>query len=176
MTARFNPTKDGQTVAPDGKLIMRLIEGVRIRYATTIPDERGMICEIFNPSWDFDDSPIVFVYQFTVRPHKIKGWGVHYEHEDRYFVSQGSLKVVLYDGREESPTFGLINEFALTEHNRAMLRIPRGVYHADQNVGQNDALVINLPTITYNHASPDKYRLPLDTDKIPYNFDERPGW
>lgn len=159
MTARLNPIKDKQTTTPDGQLVINWIDGVKIRYATTIPDERGTVCEVYNPAWDFDDAPIVFIYQFTVRPHKIKGWGVHREHEDRYFVSLGSLKVVLYDGREESPTFGLINEIVLSDQNRALLRIPRGVYHADQNVGETDALVINMPTIPYDHTNPDKYRL-----------------
>jgi dTDP-4-dehydrorhamnose 3,5-epimerase len=54
--------------------------------------------------------------------------------------------------------------------------IPHGVFHAVQNVGNSDALFFNLPTRPYNHAAPDKYRLPLDPDQIPYRFDSSLGW
>jgi dTDP-4-dehydrorhamnose 3,5-epimerase len=33
-----------------------------------------------------------------------------------------------------------------------------------------------MPTRPYDHADPDKYRLPLDNDVIPFRFDEAPGW
>jgi dTDP-4-dehydrorhamnose 3,5-epimerase len=36
--------------------------------------------------------------------------------------------------------------------------------------------VVNFPTRPYDHASPDKYRLPLDTDEIPYEFEDPRGW
>jgi dTDP-4-dehydrorhamnose 3,5-epimerase len=35
-------------------------------------------------------------------------------------------------------------------------------------------MVVNFPTIQYDHASPDKYRLPLDTDLLPVELG--PGW
>ena len=35
--------------------------------------------------------------------------------------------------------------------------------------------LVNLPTRAYDHAHPDKYRLPLDTDLIPFRFDEKLG-
>ena len=31
-------------------------------------------------------------------------------------------------------------------------------------------------TKPYDHANPDKYRLPLDTDQIPYRFEDVSGW
>lgn len=168
--------KDRQTVTPDGKSVLPLIHDVRIRSAVTHPDERGTICEIYNPAWNFSDTPVVYVYQVTVRPGRIKGWVVHYQQDDRVFVSQGVLKIVMYDPREESPTHGMLNELCISEHNRGLLFIPRGVYHALQNVGTTDAMFINMPTRAYSHADPDKYRLPLNNDLIPYRFDDRLGW
>lgn len=172
----LQPKKDKQTVAQDGTLIAPRIEGVLLRQATTIPDERGTVCEIFNPAWEFHDAPLVYIYQVTVRPGMVKGWTVHYTYEDRLFISQGSLKWVLYDEREGSPTHGMLNEIYLGELNRSLLVIPRGVFHAVQNVGQTDALFVSMPTAPYNHADPDKHRLPPDTDQIPYSFEERLGW
>jgi dTDP-4-dehydrorhamnose 3,5-epimerase len=153
-----------------------LIDGVVVRLATTLPDERGELCEIFNPAWTVSDAPLVHVYQAIVRPGKVKGWVVHYEQDDRLFISLGTVKIVLFDGREGSPTYRQIDEIVLGERNRGLVIVPRGVFHAIQNVGQSDALFLNLPTKPYNHASPDKYRLPLDTDQIPYRFEARLGW
>ena len=55
-----------------------------------------------------------------------------------------------------------------------LLVIPRGVWHAERNIGASDVVVVNFPTIPYDHASPDKYRLPLDTKELP--VDLGPGW
>lgn len=163
-------TRDAQTVTPAGELVQELIDGVRIRAATTQLDERGSVCEIYDPAWDFTEEPLVFVYQTTIRSGQTKGWVLHLEQDDRLFFSSGDVKVVLYDARPESLTFGRLNVRTFGETNRALLRIPAGVYHALQNVGERDALFVNLPTQPYRHEDPDKYRLPLDTPEIPYRF------
>src|SRR5438034_11826923 len=93
----LNPVKDTQTVTVEGASVKPLIDGVKLRHATTIPDDRGTICEIFNPAWGFDENPLVYMYQVTVRAGKIKGWVVHYTYDDRLFHRQGELKWVLYD-------------------------------------------------------------------------------
>ena len=47
------PVKDIQTVTPEGTSVAPLIDGVLIREARTIADERGTICELYNPAWGF---------------------------------------------------------------------------------------------------------------------------
>jgi hypothetical protein len=43
--------------------------------------------------------------------------------------------------------------------------------HVDERgSGASDVLAVNFPTIAYDHARPDKYRLPIDTDLIPHRF------
>jgi dTDP-4-dehydrorhamnose 3,5-epimerase len=163
-------TRDSQTVTAEGRSVQELLEGVRVRPATTQLDERGSICEIYSPAWGFTDEPVVWVYQTTIRPGQAKGWVLHLEQDDRLFFSTGDVKVVLYDARPESPTFGQVNVHCFGESNRGLLRIPAGVYHAIQNVGQHDVVFVNLPTQPYNHERPDKYRLPLDTPEIPYKL------
>ena len=170
------PKKDVQTVTPEGERIANRIDGVEVRLAITHVDERGELCEIYNPVWDFAKGPFPYVYMTTLRPHKIRGWVVHREQQDRLFVALGALKIVLYDARPESPTFKVINEFYLGERNRGSVSIPQNVFHAVQNVGDVEGVFINCPTKPYNHANPDKLRLPLDTDEIPYKFGDNRGW
>jgi len=145
-----------------------LIDGVLIRPATTHPDKRGSVTEIFSESWD--DKPIVHVYEITIRPGVVKGWIKHDLQDDRLFMAIGSLRVVLYDDREESPTRGLLTQHSFDEHTRAHVRIPAGVWHAVENVGVSDARMINCPTRAYDYETPDKWDLPLDTELIPFSF------
>jgi dTDP-4-dehydrorhamnose 3,5-epimerase len=86
------------------------------------------------------------------------------------FVYGGVLKVVLYDARSDSPTHGQLNIFHFGTHDRALLSIPAGVWHAVKNVGAQDASFVNLPSRPYEHDDPDKYRLPLDNDVIPHRL------
>lgn len=168
--------QDVETVSPDGEPVGQLIDGVVIRHQISQVDGRGTLCEILDQRWNVAESPIVYVYQFTIRPGKAKGWHVHRLHDDRIFISQGELKVVLYDDRPDSPTQGMINEIHRSDLRRSLMVIPRGVFHAHLNIGTTDALLVSMPTREYDHSNPDVFRLPLDTDAIPYSFEDRLGW
>ena len=163
-------SRDAPTVTSDGERLEQLPEGVSFRDAITHVDDRGSVCELFDPRWGWSDVGLVFAYVFTLRPGVVKGWGMHLEHEDRYFILHGDLEVVMYDDRPASPTAGLVAKVYLTQHQRRLMNIPRGVWHANRNVGSGDVMVINFPTKPYDHQNPDKYKLPLDTDRIPHSF------
>ena len=170
------PVQDKQTVTPQGESLQPLPAGVTFHDIAAQVDERGMIVEGFDPRWGWHPDPLVYAYTFTIRPGFVKGWGVHKQHEDRYLLLFGEMEVVLYDARPESPTNGLVAKIVLSEFRRRLMNIPAGIWHADRNLGSGDVVVINFPTIPYDHASPDKYRLPLNTDEIPYRFDNPRGW
>jgi dTDP-4-dehydrorhamnose 3,5-epimerase len=169
------PEKSPQTVTVNGARVAPIIHGVRIHQQVTQQDERGSVTEVYSPFWNFDDVPLVFLYTVAVRPGKVKGWAVHYEQIDRYFFYEGTLKLVLYDDRSDSPTHGMINELYFSEANRSLVMVPPHVYHAVHNVGSTDGLMINFPSHPYRHADPDKYTLPLQNDLIPYKFEASLG-
>jgi dTDP-4-dehydrorhamnose 3,5-epimerase len=167
--------RQGPTVTREGVPIATSMPGVKRHATPTQVDERGWLVELFHPGWDIATEPLVGAYVTTVRPGWAKGWGFHMEHEDRYFLLFGELEVVIYDVRSESPTRGQLSSIRLSEFNRGMLVIPRHTWHAMRNLGSKDAVVVNFPTIEYDHADPDKYTLPLDTPLIPYSFGDTPG-
>lgn len=138
-----------------------------MRELITHTDERGTVCELFDPRWNVQPDPMLFAYVFTIRPGLAKGWGIHRTHHDRYAFLSGELELVLYDERQDSSTSGLATTLVLSELHRRLLTIPPGVWHAERNIGQTDVMVVNFPTIPYDHSDPDKYRLPLDTDELP---------
>jgi len=88
MTAS-SPKKDKQTVTVDGQR-WRAHRRCNRSIAVTHIDDRGTLCEIHTPYAAPLESPVVYVYQFTIRPGKIKGWHVHHLHDDRIFISQGT--------------------------------------------------------------------------------------
>jgi dTDP-4-dehydrorhamnose 3,5-epimerase len=169
--------RDTETVTPTGERIDALPEGMVVRDLVTHVDERGTVCELYDLRWRVNPDPLVFAYMFTIRPGRAKGWGIHREHEDRYAFLNGELELAFYDAREDSATAGREFRLFLSVHCRRVLTIPRGVWHAERNVGDVDVQVVNFPTIPYDHANPDKYRLPLDTHELPVRLGpEWRGW
>lgn len=165
-----NTRKDDPTVTAEGESLQESIDGVEVRRSPTHADERGTLCEVYDLRWGFTDDPLVYVYHVTVRPGSVRGWVVHRKQDDRLFFYAGVLRIVMYDARTDSPTHGSLNVFHLGGHDRALLKIPAGVYHAVQNVGDHEGAFINLPSQPYQHDDPDKYRLPLENDVIPYRL------
>jgi dTDP-4-dehydrorhamnose 3,5-epimerase len=149
----------------------QLIEGVHMRSVETHADQRGELCEAWNPKWNLHPDPIAMVAFVTVRPGQVRGWVVHHIQDDRMFVAAGSAKLVLYDAREHSPTHGCVNVFQLGVTRRGVVTIPAGVYHAIQNTGVEELIFVDMPNRTYDPQTPDTSRLPLDTDLIPYRLD-----
>jgi dTDP-4-dehydrorhamnose 3,5-epimerase len=164
------PVKDRQTVSDEGQWIAPRIDGVVVRFQPPIEDDRGEVVEVYRPSWGVLPDPIVYVYQISILPGVVKGWVVHRRQEDRLFVSRGRLRFGLFDDRPESPTHRQLSVFTISDRRRALVVIPRGVYHGIENVGTDEAFYLNLPTRPYDHADPDKYRLPLENDLIPFAF------
>lgn len=170
MTIPPEAEKSPQTVTPSGERIEKLIDGVEIFRPNTHQDERGSLCEIYHPEWNFDNLAIPGAYLVTINPGWVKGWAIHQFQVDRYFFSHGQMKLVLFDARPESPTYELINELYFGEINRALVSVPAGIFHAIENTGINEAILFNIPDKAYIHECPDKYTLSVDNDLIPYDF------
>jgi dTDP-4-dehydrorhamnose 3,5-epimerase len=162
--------QDAPTVDRDGRLVRAPIEGVRFVRLTSHVDHRGSLTEAVNFDNDFWDEPVVYSYCITIRPGRIKGWGMHEKQADRYFIASGHVRVVLYDGRTKSPTFESFGEYHLTEEARALLLIPPGVWHGAQNYMQHDAVIMNFPTRPFDREDPDKYRIDVHSGVIPFDW------
>jgi len=162
--------RDAPTVDAAGRRLASGIEGVVYSRTVSHADHRGSLTEVVNFDDPFWDEPIVYSYCFTIRPGRIKGWSMHRKQADRYFLVQGSVRVVLYDGRLKSPTHGAFAEFQMTEASRGRLLIPPGVWHADQNWGSTEAIMMNFPTRPFDRDTPDKHRIDPASGEIPFDF------
>ncbi len=166
--------RDVPTVGAAGRRRPQL-EGVVVAPAVVHADHRGTLMEAVNFDDPFWEEPVVYAYAFTVAPGRIKGWGMHKRQTDRYVALAGRLRVVLYDGRPDSPTFQEFAEFSFADEAPGFLRIPPGVWHADQNVGEGPCRVLNFPTRAYDRDAPDKYRIDPASGEIPFDFTLRDG-
>lgn len=146
-----------------------MIEGVTTRKLRLIPDERGYLMEILRSDWE-EFEKFGQVYVTAVYPGVVKAWHYHRHQTDHFACLQGMAKVVLYDGREGSPTKGEVNEFFIGPLNPLLIKIPPSVMHGFKGLGPGLTLMVNVPTELYNYDSPDEYRLPPHTDQIPYDW------
>ncbi len=146
-----------------------MISGVKTKKLNPIPDERGRLMEMIRKD---DDIFLKFgqMYMTTVNPGAVKAWHYHKIQLDTFVVVKGMLKLVLYDNRPKSKTYGEINEFFIGEHNNTAVQIPSNVYHGFKGIAETETIVINVPTETYNPKKPDEYRLPAHTKEIPYEW------
>lgn len=146
--------------------------GVEVKNLKVIPDERGRLMEILRR-----DDPIFCgfgqVYLTTAWPGVVKAWHRHRLQTDHFCVVRGMIKLVLYDGRVNSPTFQCLEEHFIGDHRPQLIQIPAGVYHGFKNVSDVEALVINCVTEPYNLETPDEERLPPHDGTIPYDWTRR---
>ena len=166
--------RDVPTVGEAGRRRPQL-EGVVVAHAVVHADHRGTLMEAVNFEDPFWEEPVLYAYAFTVARGRIKGWGMHKRQTDRYVALAGRLRVVLYDGRPDSQTFQEFAEFSFADEAPGFLRIPPGVWHADQNVGEGPCRVLNFPTRAYDRDAPDKYRIDPASGEIPFDFTLRDG-
>ncbi len=140
-----------------------LIEGVEIKHLRLIPMEilrsDDKIFEKFGQ-----------VYITTAYPGVIKAWHYHKKQYDNFCVVSGMSLLALFDARENSPTYKKINVFYAGIYNPILIKIPPLVYHGFKCIGEKEVIIVNIPSEPYNHESPDEYRLPADTEIIPFSW------
>lgn len=158
ITARWTPSEQ------------RLIDGVTVREVLNVPKANGYLTEMFRRDWGETGGVVDQVFQVVLDPGAISAWHAHANTTDRLFVSYGRARIVLYDGREDSPTRGAINEFRFGTIRPAMIHIPPRVWHGVQNVADGPAILINIVDRAYDYADPDHWRVPADSPEIPFTF------
>ncbi|MGD9210102.1 MAG: dTDP-4-dehydrorhamnose 3,5-epimerase family protein [Desulfobacteraceae bacterium] len=150
----------------------KLIEGVIIKDIPLYADERGFLFELMrmddNEMNAIDIKQIIASYSY---PGMIKGWHLHSKQQDHLICVTGMIKCVLYDFREESSSYKVINEIFMGEKNPRAVYITPGIFHGTKNIGQEIAVVIGMPSLYYDPKEVDERRVnPLDNDIIAYDW------
>ena len=146
------------------------IEGVVIRRLHGQTDERGALT-VLGTSAVTTGFQTPHVYLVQAAPGSVRAWVYHERQSDCLAYTNGSMKIVLYDLRPDSPTYLKLNVLKAGASNKIELTIPPFVAHGVQNCGSEEAFFINMPTRAYDPADPDKARLPKNNPRIPYAFE-----
>ena len=164
-------TPDRQMVTSDWLAIdPPAIDDVRIKEIRSVATSTGYLTEIFREEWKLDSLPVGQVFQRALYPGSVTGWHAHAVTIDRLFCSIGSVRISLFDGRKASPTFGTVWHKIVGALRPAIVVIPPGVWHGVVSLGPETALLLNLVDKAYSFESPDHWRLPPDTEHIPYKL------
>ena len=90
--------------------IKSFIQGVEIIKKNQIVDDRGIILHMLRVD-DKNYKKFGEIYFSTINPNKIKAWHFHKLMTLNYAVVHGSIKLVLYDDRDESKTKGTLQGY-----------------------------------------------------------------
>lgn len=168
----FTPDRPWTPAGPEYEEVRidNQIAGVELRRLEPKADGRGSLVVLMSDRLG-ESYTTPHVYQVTAAARSIRAWVYHKRQFDRLAYTQGNLRVVLYDLRPDSPTYGVLNVVDVGAANKVMLTIPPFVVHAVQNRGDEDVIFINMPTRAYDPANPDKARVAWDDPRIPYRFE-----
>lgn len=163
--------QDQQSITRDWQMVNQtIIDGVKIQPVAHVPTGYGYLTEMYRSDWKVDGFGVDQVFQGVLEPGRITAWHAHGVTTDRLFVSLGLLKVVLYDARQESPTYQVVNQFRVGTVRPALVVVPPGVWHGVENVHSSTSVLVNIVDHAYRYEQPDHYRLPHDSPQIPYDF------
>lgn len=149
-----------------------MIDGVKVVPLKRIPDERGLIMHMLKRT---DPHFLEFgeIYFSCAYPGVIKAWHVHREMTVNNCTVVGMIKLVLFDGRADSPTNGEVMELFIGEQNYCLVQIPPGIANGYKPIGDKMAILANCASLPHD---PEEiaYIDPFDND-IPYDWALRQG-
>jgi len=147
--------------------IKSFIQGVEIIKKNQIVDDRGIILHMLRVD-DKNYKKFGEIYFSTINPNKIKAWHFHKLMTLNYAVVHGSIKLVLYDDRDESKTKGTIQEIMLSNENHYLVSIPPKIWNGFCSSNNKHAILANCSDIP--HDKEEIIRLPFDDPKFPYKW------
>jgi dTDP-4-dehydrorhamnose 3,5-epimerase len=145
-----------------------MIEGVQVIPLRRIPDERGTIYHMLKCTDPYFQQ-FGEIYFSTIYKGSIKGWHKHSEMTLNYACIFGRIKLVLYDGREGSPSHGRLKEVYLGPDNYSLVIIPPDVWNGFKGMSEPYAMVANCCTHAHDPSRSD--RMDPFSDRIPYDWD-----
>lgn len=145
-----------------------MIHDVLVQPLRQIPDERGKIMHMLRAT-DPCFEKFGEIYFSTIYPGVVKGWHIHREMTLNYAVVFGTIKLVLYDERENSPSKGQLMELFIGDGNYCLVKIPPQIWNGFKGIGTTPAIVANCATIPHDPA--EISRLDPHHNHIPYRWD-----
>ena len=146
-----------------------MIDGITVRKLQRFVDERGFFSELLREDWNGlleDDNIVQFNLSYSY-PDIVRAWHRHLRGQVDYFLCiTGSIKVCAYDDREDSETYGELDEIILSENDFKIARIPGILWHGYKAIGEDPVKVLYGVNKLYDYDDPDEERRPWDDETI----------
>lgn len=144
-----------------------MIDGVRLLPLWRAEDERGALFHMLRC-----DSPhyrgFGEIYFSKVNPGAIKAWHRQRVMIRHYAVPVGSIRVVLFDPRPDSPSAGQVDQIEMGEDAYRLLIIPPLIWSGFTGLGSAPSLVADCTTHPFDAEQAER-RAP-DDPAIPYRW------
>ena len=141
------------------------IEGIKISPLKIISDHRGSVMHMLrNDSESFDK--FGEIYFSTIFEDKIKAWHLHKEATLNYACIYGKVKLVLFDERKTSKTFGEYQEIFLSPENYFLITIPPNIWNGFRGLNKEHSIIANCLNLSHN----EKEMVRLDVDDKRFNY------
>ena len=145
-----------------------MIEGVELTPLKVIPGDSGNVLHAMKRT-ESSFHGFGEAYFSTVNKGAIKAWKRHNKMTLNLVVPCGDIKFVLYDDRQDSQTYGQINELTLSLQNYQRLTVPPLVWLGFKGLGDDLNMLMNVSDIPHD---PDEYdRIDAYKNHINYQWD-----
>ena len=144
------------------------IDGVKIIPVRNFIGEDGDFSEIIRLAngeiEGIEGMKVAQVNRSKLLPGSIKGWHLHFEQEDIFYLPPSdSLLVGLWDVRQGSTTSGVSMKITLGAGVSSLVYIPRGVAHGMTNISGEPIDLFYFVNQQFDAKNPDERRLPWDS-------------
>jgi len=147
-----------------------MIQGVKITKKKQFLDERGKIMHMIRS----DDKVLKKfgeIYFSCTFPKAVKAWHLHKKMTLNYAIVYGRVKLLLYDGRKKSKSYGKIQEIYLSTEDYNLITIPPLIWNGFKAIGNKMSIIANCSDMP--HDPKEIIRKPYDTKEIPYKWGMR---
>ena len=124
-----------------------MIEGVKITKLKILRDHRGSVLTMLRSDSKVYES-FGEIYFSTIFYNSIKAWHFHKKAVLNYACIKGKVKLILYDDRKNSKSFGKYDEYILTPKKYFLITIPPLIWSGFKGLNQQESIIancINLP-------------------------------
>lgn len=150
-----------------------MINGVKIKQLKLFPDDRGFFIEVFKETTDDFKIKIKQTSYTETYPGVIKAFHWHKIQWDLWFVIKGMVQVVLYDMREDSPTYKKTQVIFAGEKNPSLIFIPPFVAHGYRVLGNEKVGLLYHTTECYDSKNPDEERIDWNSPEIGFDWNTK---
>jgi dTDP-4-dehydrorhamnose 3,5-epimerase len=133
-----------------------MLQGIRIKQISRLPDERGFFTEVMRVDWkELFAEDIVAQANFSYTyPGMIRAWHRHLKGQTDYFLAlKGAVKICAFDDKTAE-----INEVISSALNLQVVRIPGHYWHGFKALGDESAMLLYFTTNLYDYQNPDEER------------------